>query len=158
MSLCRSSLGNSFDVCSWEDLPKVFSFFRIFGYEAYPQQLWLWDLYDKLVLNLCLRVGNTYVGETWYEHRHVCEKPVRFVKYVVSIMYVMIMWYLWCICDDYVISVMYMCNTLNLGYKISFLISTKFRCCFSFSLSFRSFIHFFLSFPSNREFDFKYSC
>jgi hypothetical protein len=24
-------------------------------------------LCDKLVLNLCLRVGNTYVGETWYE-------------------------------------------------------------------------------------------
>jgi hypothetical protein len=42
-------------------------------------------------MNLCLRVGNTYVGETWYEQRHVCEKLVRFVKYVVSIMYVMIM-------------------------------------------------------------------
>jgi hypothetical protein len=24
--------------CFWEDLPKVFPFFRIFGYEAYPQQ------------------------------------------------------------------------------------------------------------------------
>jgi hypothetical protein len=46
------------------------------------------------VKNLCLRVGNTYVGETWYEHRHVREKLVRLVvsvKYVVSIMYVMIM-------------------------------------------------------------------
>jgi hypothetical protein len=44
--------------------------------------------------NLCLRVGNTYISETWYEHRHVCEKLVRFmvfVIYVVSIMYVMIL-------------------------------------------------------------------
>ena len=45
------------------------------------------------VKNLYFRVGNTYVGETWYKHRHVCEKLVKFVffKYVVSIMYVMIM-------------------------------------------------------------------
>jgi hypothetical protein len=46
------------------------------------------------VKNLCLRVGNTYIGETWYEHRHVCEKLARFVvfmRYVVSIMYVMIL-------------------------------------------------------------------
>jgi hypothetical protein len=46
------------------------------------------------VKNLCLRVGNAYIGETWYEHRHICEKIERFVvvvKYVVSIMYVMIM-------------------------------------------------------------------
>jgi hypothetical protein len=28
------------------------------------------------------------------------------------------------------------CNTLNLGYKISFLISTKFRCYLRFSLFF----------------------
>jgi hypothetical protein len=43
---------------------------------------------------LCLGVSKTYVGETWYEHRHVCEKLVRFavfVKYAVFIMYVMIM-------------------------------------------------------------------
>jgi hypothetical protein len=33
-------------------------------------------------------IGNTYVGKTLYEHRHVCEKLVR---YVVSIMYVMIL-------------------------------------------------------------------
>jgi hypothetical protein len=38
MSFCRSSIGNSFGACSREDLPKVFSFFRIFGYEANPQQ------------------------------------------------------------------------------------------------------------------------
>jgi hypothetical protein len=34
------------------------------------------------------------VCESWYKHRHVCEKLVRFVffvKYVVSIMYVIIM-------------------------------------------------------------------
>jgi hypothetical protein len=46
------------------------------------------------VKNLCLRVGNTYIGETWYEHRHICKKLVIFVffvKYVVPIMYVMIM-------------------------------------------------------------------
>jgi hypothetical protein len=46
------------------------------------------------VKNLCLRVGNTYIGKTWYEHRHVCEKIVRFVvsvRYVVSIIYVMIL-------------------------------------------------------------------
>jgi hypothetical protein len=45
------------------------------------------------VKNLCLRAGNTYIVETWNEHRHVCEKLVRFVvfvNYVVSIMYVMI--------------------------------------------------------------------
>jgi hypothetical protein len=46
------------------------------------------------VKNLCLRVGNTYIGGTWYEHRHVYEKLVRFVifvRYVVSSMYVMIL-------------------------------------------------------------------
>jgi hypothetical protein len=45
------------------------------------------------VKNLCLRASNTYIGKTWYKHKHVCEKVVRFVvfvKYVVSIMYVMI--------------------------------------------------------------------
>jgi hypothetical protein len=39
-------------------------------------------------------VGNTYIGETWYEQRHVCKKLVRFVvfvRYVVSTMYVMIL-------------------------------------------------------------------
>jgi hypothetical protein len=37
------------------------------------------------VKNLCLRVGNTYIGETWYEHRHVCEKLVRFVVFVIYV-------------------------------------------------------------------------
>jgi hypothetical protein len=39
-------------------------------------------------------VGNTYVCETWSELRHVCEKLVRFmvfVRYMVSMMYVMIL-------------------------------------------------------------------
>jgi hypothetical protein len=52
------------------------------------------------VKNLCLRVGNTYVGETWYEHRHVYEKLVRFVFFceICGLCYVY---------DDYVIFVMY---------------------------------------------------
>jgi hypothetical protein len=36
----------------------------------------------------------------------------------------------------------HMCNTLNLGYKISSLVSTKFRCYISFSLY--SFLFLFL--------------
>jgi hypothetical protein len=65
------------------------------------------SLCDKLV-NLCLwktyvlELCDTYVGESWYEHRHVCEKLVTFVFFVkcgVSIMYVMIMWYMWWLCD-----------------------------------------------------------
>jgi hypothetical protein len=52
------------------------------------------------VKNLCLRVGNTYIVETWYEHRHVCEKLVRFVFFceICGLYYV---------CDDYVIAVIY---------------------------------------------------
>jgi hypothetical protein len=44
--------------------------------------------------DVLMRVGGGKRHErywTWYEHRHVCKKLVRFVKYVVSIMYVMIM-------------------------------------------------------------------
>ena len=39
-------------------------------------------------------------GETWYEHRHVCEKLVRFVFFceICGLYYV---------CDHYVIAVIY---------------------------------------------------
>jgi hypothetical protein len=52
------------------------------------------------VKNLCFRVDNTYIGETWYEHRHVCEKLVRFVFFceIYGFYY---------LCDYYVIYVMY---------------------------------------------------
>jgi hypothetical protein len=37
LSLCRSSIGDNFGAVLERILPKVFFFFRIFGYEAYPQ-------------------------------------------------------------------------------------------------------------------------
>jgi hypothetical protein len=44
---------------------------------------------------------DTYVGEPWYEHRHVCEKLVRFVFFCEICG-------LYHVCDDYVITMMYM--------------------------------------------------
>jgi hypothetical protein len=72
----------------------------------------VWETCPELmfVKNLCLRVGNTYIGETWYEHRHVCENlwDLWFLWYMWSLLciwwlcdicdvYVMIMWYIFCL-------------------------------------------------------------
>jgi hypothetical protein len=62
----------------------------------------VWETWSELGLNLCLWVDNTYIGQTWFELGHVYEKLVRFVvfmRYVVSTMYVMILWTLWWLCD-----------------------------------------------------------
>jgi hypothetical protein len=55
--------------------------------------LCLWKTY---VLELC----DTYVDESWYEHRHVCENLVRYV-FLWNMWSLLCMWYLWCICDIY---------------------------------------------------------
>jgi hypothetical protein len=72
----------------------------------------VWETCPELmfVKNLCLRVGNTYIGETWYEHRHGCENlwDLWFLWYMWSLLciwwlcdicdvYVMIMWYIFCL-------------------------------------------------------------
>jgi hypothetical protein len=63
-----------------------------------------WSLSDDCETYVC-QTCDTYVCVSTY----VCEKLVRFVgilRYMVSMMYVMILWTLWCICDDYVIYVL----------------------------------------------------
>jgi hypothetical protein len=58
------------------------------------------------VKKLCLRVGNTYVGEAWYEQKHVCEKFVRFVV-LWNMWSLLCMWWLCDICDVYVMIMWY---------------------------------------------------
>jgi hypothetical protein len=69
----------------------------------------VWETCPELmfVKNLCLRVGNTYIGETWYEHKHVCEKLVRFVGFLWNMWSLLCMWWLCDICDVYVMIMWY---------------------------------------------------
>jgi hypothetical protein len=67
-----------------------------------PQYFCLWNFVGTC--EICGR--DTYVCDSTC----VCQKLVRFVvylRYVVSMMYVMILWTLWCICNDYVIYVLF---------------------------------------------------
>jgi hypothetical protein len=61
------------------------------------------------ILNVCglIYMSTCYYCELFCGSCDFVKKHVIFVSYVVCLMYVMILWYLWCICDDYVIYLLF---------------------------------------------------